>query len=304
MSSIIVTGGSGRLGRSVVRALAEAGHSVTSIDRSPTPGLPAAQVMVDLTDSEATRAAFLQIGSDAVIQLAAIATPFSAPEQQILTTNIAIAWNVIDAAALSGVTQVLVASSPTVIGYGAPTGWRPDYFPLDEQHPTRPWNAYALSKLAIERMIDTVIARDGDAVVLGAFRPCFVISPEEWEGAPTQQGHTVLERIDDPESSAVALFNYVDARDAADFVVTWIDRSHDVPNGSIFFVGADDALTREPLSELLPRFVPGTEVLAAALTDSTPAFTSAKATRLLGWRPTRSWRTQLRVSERETENGL
>ena len=59
----------------------------------------------------------------------------------------------------------------------------------------------------------------------------------------------------------------------------------DIPNGEVFFVGADDALAREPLADLLPRFHPGTASSPPALTGTSPAFSNAKARRLLGWRP-------------------
>jgi nucleoside-diphosphate-sugar epimerase len=293
MSAIVVTGGSGRLGRSVVRALATAGHVVTSIDRTPLGDLPATELTVDLTDSTATLAAIMTAQPDAVVHLAAIAVPFSAPEQVILTTNTTIAWNVIDAAVQAGAHHVLAASSPTIIGYGAPTGWLPQYLPIDEEHPVTPWNAYSLSKQVIESIIGMAVARDGDSVRFGAFRPCFVISPEEWHGAPTQQGHTLTDRLDRPEYAAVSMFNYVDARDAAAFVLAWLAGADAVPNGSVFFVGAEDAFAREPLSTLIPRYLNGTETLAAELGDESPAFSSAKARTLLGWRPTRSWRTEL-----------
>ena len=133
----------------------------------------------------------------------------------------------------------------------------------------------------------------GDAVRYAAFRPCYVIAPEEWAGAPTQQGHTVRERLDDPALSAPALFNYVDARDVSRFADTLLAAMGDIPNGEVFFVGADDALAREPLCDLLPRFHPGTARAAAELTGTAPAFSNAKARRLLGWRPQHAWRDEL-----------
>ena len=139
----------------------------------------------------------------------------------------------------------------------------------------------------------------GDATRFAAFRPCYVIAPEEWQGAPTQQGHTVRERLDDPALSAPALFNYVDARDVATFIDTLLDALPTIPNAEVFFVGADDALAREPLAELLPRFVPGTAELAAGLTGTSPAFSNAKARRMLGWHPPTRWRAELR-SRRQT----
>jgi UDP-glucose 4-epimerase len=200
---------------------------------------------------------------------------------------------VLGGAVRAGITRVVAASSPTVIGYGAPAGWAPERLPIDEDSPVRPWNAYGLSKLVIEQSIGMLQRQTGDAVRFAAFRPCFVIAPEEWAGAPTQQGHTVRERLDDPALSAPALFNYVDARDVATFTDALLDALPGIPNGETFFVGAADALAREPLAELLPRFHPGTGEQASALTGTAPAFSTAKAQRLLGWRPRHDWRSEL-----------
>lgn len=297
---IAVTGGSGRLGRSLVTGLAEAGHELVSIDRAPSerldrPGIT--QFSLDLTDADATASALAGTHADALIHLAAIAVPFSAPEDVILRTNAALAQSVLGGAVRAGIRRVVAASSPTVIGYGAPRGWTPERLPLDEASAAEPWNAYALSKLLIEQTVAMLRRQTGDDVRFASFRPCYVIAPEEWAGAPTQQGHTVLERLDDPALAAPALFNYVDARDVARFADTLLAALEDIPNGEVFFVGAEDALARRPLSELLPRFHPGTERAASELAGSAPAFSSAKATRMLGWRATRSWREELVPAE-------
>ncbi|MBC6495217.1 NAD-dependent epimerase/dehydratase family protein [Microbacterium sp. 4-7] len=293
---IIVTGGSGRLGRTLVTGLADAGHEIVSIDREPSAALDRdgiTQASLDLTDADATASALAATSADALIHLAAIAVPFSAPEDVIIRTNAALAQSVLGGAVRAGIHRVVAASSPTVVGYGAPRGWTPERLPLDETSPTEPWNAYALSKLLIEQTVDMLRRQAGDDVRFASFRPCYVIAPEEWAGALTQQGHTVLDRLDDPALSAPALFNYVDARDVAAFTDTLLAALDHIPNGERFFVGADDALARRPLSELLPEFHPGTEHAAAALTDTSPAFSSDKAARLLGWRPSRTWRAEL-----------
>ncbi|CAH0225767.1 3 beta-hydroxysteroid dehydrogenase/Delta 5--_4-isomerase [Microbacterium sp. Bi98] len=293
---IIITGGSGRLGRTLVTGLADAGHEIVSIDREPSAALDRdgiTQASLDLTDADATASALAAMSADALIHLAAIAVPFSAPEDVIIRTNAALAQSVLGGAVRAGIHRVVAASSPTVVGYGAPRGWTPERLPLDETSPTEPWNAYALSKLLIEQTVDMLRRQAGDDVRFASFRPCYVIAPEEWAGALTQQGHTVLDRLDDPALSAPALFNYVDARDVAAFTDTLLAALDHIPNGERFFVGADDALARRPLSELLPEFHPGTEHAAAALTGTSPAFSSDKAARLLGWRPSRTWRAEL-----------
>ncbi|NRQ36681.1 NAD(P)-dependent oxidoreductase [Nonomuraea sp. NN258] len=294
MSRTLVTGSAGRLGRSVVSALAAAGHEVIGVDRAEgTPADAAASLPADLTDLGEAYEVIARFRPDAVVHLAAIATPFSRSDQVTFRTNTQLAFNVCDAAVALGVGKLIVASSPTVIGYGSPGGWRPAYLAIDEEHPAEPWNAYSLSKLVAEETMRSY-ARASETTRMAAVRPCFVIAPEEWEGAPTQSGHTVTERLDRPDIAGVSLFNYIDARDAAELLITLLDRLPGLPNGEVFFAGAADALAREPLAELLPRVIPSTAGLAGALTGTTPAFSSAKAERLLGWQAKRSWRTELR----------
>ena len=299
MSRVVVTGGAGRLGRSVVETLAAAGHEVVSIDRSEIVGSPARQLSVDLLDAAAATAAFAEIRPDAVVHLAAVAVPGALPDPEIFDINTRLVWNVLEASLGCGAGALLVASSPTVIGYGSPSGWAPAYLPLDEDHPVAPWNGYSASKVAVEEIVKMAVRKHGDRLRLGAFRPCFVIAPEEWEGAPTQQGHTLAERIADPSLSAVALFNYLDARDAGEFVEAWLDRAapadSEVPNGTVFFVGATDALADAPTAELLAAHVPEAAAAAPSLEGDAPVFSSALAERLLGWRAQRSWRTELRI---------
>lgn len=301
MSRVVVTGGAGRLGRSVVTGLQDVGYDVISVDRVTSPALDAEQVALDLTDLASTVELFQRLRPEAVVQLAAIAVPFSAPEETILHVNTTLAYNVVRAGIESGAERIAVAGSPTVIGYGSPAGWLPTRLPIDEHEPVSPWNAYALSKYMAERLM-RMFAEQGVTARLAAFRSCYVIAPEEWAGAPTQQGHTVLQRLDDPTLSAPALFNYVDARDVAGFLDVLVQRLGDIPNAQTFFVGAEDALARKPLAELLPQFVPGTRELAAGLTGTAPAFSIAKARDILGWRPEHSWRTELAATEtlRET----
>lgn len=300
MSRIIVTGGVGRLGRSLVAGLAGAGHEIISLDRAVSDAAElegVEQVVVDLQEADAAAAAIAGARADALIHLAAIAVPFSAPEDVILRTNATLALNVMSAGVAAGVGKIVTASSPTAIGYGAPAGWLPDRFPLDENTTPKPWNAYGLSKHLAEQTIAMLARQTGDATRFAAFRPCYVIAPEEWAGAPTQQGHTVRERLADPALAAPALFNYVDARDVATFIDVLLAALPDIPNAETFFVGADDALATRPLSELLPQFVPGSEELAAGLTGDAPAFSNAKARGMLGWAPAHRWSTELDLDD-------
>jgi nucleoside-diphosphate-sugar epimerase len=282
------------MGRSVVTVLAAAGHEVIGVDTAPgTPGDAAAALPADLTDLGEAHSVLARFRPEAVVHLAAIAVPFGRTDATTFRVNTQLAFNVCAASVALGAAELVVASSPTVMGYGAPDGWVPDYLPLDEEHPPRPWNVYSLTKLVAEQTMQS-FARSGTDTRMAAFRPCFVVAPEEWDGAPTQSGHTLRERLDRPEIGSVSLFNYLDARDAGEFIDALLAHLPRLErNGEVFFAGAGDALAREPLAELLPRFFPEIGGTASGLTGTAPAFSSAKAERLLGWTAKRSWRTDL-----------
>ncbi|MGL3149529.1 NAD-dependent epimerase/dehydratase family protein [Microbacterium sp. A82] len=301
---VLVTGGAGRLGRSVVRELAAAGYDVVSVDRTRSDALETPQIAIDLLDAVATHDTFVEIAPDAVVHLAAIAVPGSLPDAEVFQINTRLAWNVLEATIAAQAKALLVASSPTVIGYGSPEGWRPSYLPLDEDHPLAPWNGYAVSKVAIEQIVQMAVRRYGRSVRFGVFRPCYVIAPEEWQGERTQQGHTVAERLADPGLSAVALFNYVDARDAGDFVGAWLQHTDGVPNGEVFFVTASDALVQNPTAPSLAQLIPETADAAASVSGRAGVFSGARAKQLLGWTARRTWRSELRQPELSTPQSL
>lgn len=288
---VIVTGGRGRLGRTVVQVLHERGHDVVSVDRDETaPGGEQPRFRaVDLQQRDALRALIAEERPEAIVHLAAIAVPFSRPEHEIFAVNTSMAFQLMEAAVDFGVARVLAASSPTVLGYPR-ADWTPEILPLSESTPVMPDNAYALSKVVVEETV-RMFARSHPDRLFGAFRPCYVIAPEEWKGALTQQGHTIADRLTDPRLSAVALFNYLDARDAAAFIDAWL--TADVDNGQCYFVGAADALATRPLADLLPATRGYDESVCAPLTGTRPAFDSARAGTDLGWSAQRTWRTEL-----------
>ncbi|MEI5584694.1 MULTISPECIES: NAD-dependent epimerase/dehydratase family protein [unclassified Agromyces] len=287
---VVVTGSSGRLGRSLATGLAAAGHEITGLDRVPAGLSGVTERAVDLADAGAAARALADLRPDALVHLAGIAVPFSAPERDILLANTALAHDVLAAAASAGVARVLAASSPTVIGYSA-SGWRAHAVPLDERHPSEPAHAYALSKAVVEETV-RMFARTAPGAY-GFFRPCYVISPEEWAGAPTQQGHTVAARLADPALAAASLFDYVDARDVAGFVEAWLAADHGAVDGEGYLVGAADALAERPVAELWREFAPGLGPAADSLEGTAPVFSIRKAADRLGWRPVRDWRTEL-----------
>ena len=59
--------------------------------------------------------------------------------------------NCLEAAERGGVGRFVLASSEAVLGFAYRTrDLKPDYFPIDEDHPLRPQDSYGLSKVAAE----------------------------------------------------------------------------------------------------------------------------------------------------------
>lgn len=290
---IVVTGGSGRLGRSVVRELVEHGHVVLNADRANYPDDLASRFMpVELGELGQVYGAIQAIEAEAVVHLAALPEPLLYPEEVTFRNNVMGNFNVFQAAANAAVTTVVYAGSPNANGYGLP-GWLPDYLPLDEDHPVKPWHAYQLTKIFGEQMGDAFYRQTGGRLRTITVRPCFVVSPEEWNGtAPSQGGGSVRDRLNDAARAGSSLFNYVDARDAAQLYRLAVEAT-DLPSGEVFYAGAADALARSPLAELVPRIYPGTEEMAATLTGTRPGISIEKARRVLGYEPRYSWRGEL-----------
>src|SRR5690349_22738641 len=108
---IIVTGGSGKAGRWVVRDLRERGHDVLNVDLQHD-GSPHGQcVLADLTDLG--QAMELVAGADAVVHLAAIPAPELRAPGETIRVNILSTYNVFNAAVAAGVGRVVWASSET-----------------------------------------------------------------------------------------------------------------------------------------------------------------------------------------------
>ena len=140
---IAVTGSSGRIGRYVVRELSSAGHEVSELDIRDAP------MRVDLTDAGQVHGALA--GCEAVVHMGAWPNPGHVPDTCTYSDNTAGTFNVFQASADLGIKRVVAASSNQVYGLaGAP----PLYAPVDEAHPLRPVNCYALSKMAGEQAAD------------------------------------------------------------------------------------------------------------------------------------------------------
>ena len=156
---VLVTGGSGMIGSYVVRELIAHHHQVTIFSRSPQ-----AQHGVRAFAGDALNIAQLKAacrGKDAIVHLAAIPNLQRYPPERVLQVNVMGTIHVLEAAVQEGVAQVVLASSNAATGYWRRHEIPPDYLPLDEEHPCRPRDAYALSKCLNELTCRSYTAAHG-----------------------------------------------------------------------------------------------------------------------------------------------
>lgn len=200
---ILVTGGCGRIGRYAVRELVVCGHEVISIDVGGTAEPACRSMRADLTDVGQVYQALAAAGAQAVVHLGAWANAGVVPHTRTYADNVQGTYNLFQACADLGIRRIVSASSAQVYGFaGAP----PVYVPVDEDHPCRPVNCYALSKMAGEQAAAYFAANHGLEIL--SFRIMGVRRPEEIAAEMVQ-----LEAS--PDRGGSLLWTRTDARDAA-----------------------------------------------------------------------------------------
>ena len=272
---VVVTGGSGKAGRAIVRDLVDHGHDVLSVDRDPPKEAVSRVRIVDVTDLGQTFEALA--GADAVIHLAAIPMPIFFTEWDTFRTNVSSTFAVFEAARVLGLKRVVWASSETIFGLPFDRE-QPAYAPIDEEHPSYPQSAYALSKLVGEEMGRQFARRTGVPFI--ALRFSNIMEPHDYDRFP--------EFWDDPFARKWNLWGYVDARDVAQACRLALEA--DLEGAEMFGIAAVDTVMNRPSRELLAQVFPDVPV-KEELAEYGSLLSIEKARRLLGFEPQWSWRT-------------
>lgn len=283
---IVVTGAHGKVGRATTAALQEAGHDVVATDltrprfeRKPD-GAPD-YVQADLTD--AGEAYAVVRGADAVVHAAAIPEPTQNPPHVVFRTNLMATFNVLEAAVRFGVRRFVNISSETVPGFFfAEREFLPDYAPVDEDHPVRPQDPYALTKWFGEELMDAAVRRSDIRAI--SIRPCWVQTPETY-------AENLGPQIRDAAILSPNLWSYIDVFDLADAIV--LATESDLPGHEVFYIASPDNAGGRDFAQILQQYYGDRIPLRALDRPDASGISSAKAMRMLGWTPTRSWRDYL-----------
>jgi len=175
---ILVTGGTGNVGRNAVARLVRNGHTVRVIGRRAGVTIEGAEYHVcDTTDFGSLREQVR--GMEGIVHLAAIAWPGGGPGQELFDINCRGTFNVYQAAADEGIARISCASSINALGYNyGVASFELRYFPIDEEHPTCTTDAYSFSKQVTEAIAGYFWRREGISSVNLRLPGVYEIHPE------------------------------------------------------------------------------------------------------------------------------
>jgi nucleoside-diphosphate-sugar epimerase len=269
---VVVTGGTGKGGRWVVRELRDHGHQVLNVDQRHDGSPHGLCVVADLTDLGQTYDVIA--GAEAVVHFAAIPAPAIRSDGETFRINTMSTYNVFAAAVATGVRRVVWASSETVLGL--PFDRPPDFAPIDESITPRPESSYSLSKLAGETMAEQFARRTGIGFV--GLRISNIMEPDDYANFPSYW--------DDARLRKWNLWGYVDARDVA--AAARLALAAPIDGAEICIVAADDTVMPRPSADLLAEVFPDVP-LTRPVAGRETLLSIDKARRLLGYAPTHHW---------------
>lgn len=287
---IAVTGGSGAIGAYVCDELARAGHQVVSIDRVPLKEYESQ--IVDLRDLEKTCAALT--GFDQVVHLAAIPDPYYDPPVEVISVNTALSYTVFEAVRRNAIPRIIYGCSDSSTGFGIHNVvLRPNYLPLDEEHPLWPHESYSLSKHFGERMAESYAKAYGIEAISLRYNWVWV---KRWHARAAK---VVAEaRAGVLSKDEAWLGGYISVRDvaracrAASAYTFPADQS---PRYEAFFLTARNTHYGVPTLDLLRAIYedlpPLKDPSYYANDPYASVFDIRKAQRLLGWTPQDAWQT-------------
>ena len=177
---VLVTGGSGLLGRTTIAVLAARGHEVVALQRTQSPELACVQVLANVCDVEAVATA--AAGCDAVVHGAARVGVLGSREE-FRRVNLGGTLSVVEACRKAGVPRLVFISSPSVGYESVPTVGAGAEAPIIVRG-DRSW--YSESKAEAEVV---ALAANDPALAVTAIRPHAI-----WGPGDTQLIGRIVER--------------------------------------------------------------------------------------------------------------
>jgi UDP-glucose 4-epimerase len=276
---ILVTGGSGLIGRYVVRELQQ-GHEVENLDiRSPqSSDVPYHQV--DLFDGASLAKTVRDF--DVVVHLAGIPHPLNDPAERVFRTNAVGTFNVLEACAAINIRKVVFISSESVLGFAfSTTRMWPEYLQIDEHHPIRAQDPYGLSKITCEQLCSGFSRRTGMQTI--CLRPPWVWVPEPAE----TKMYAGLQR--EYAKWYKNLWAYIHVFDVAAAIRKCVE-STTLPAHDVFFICANETWVERDTRQLVAVHYPETKKISSNLSGNFSLIGCEKARTAFGFKADHSWR--------------
>ncbi|KIW90963.1 uncharacterized protein Z519_08746 [Cladophialophora bantiana CBS 173.52] len=298
---VAFTGGSGKVGRHVIKELLHYGHQVINLDlvdlassSADMPELKDVHTMkCDLTESGQVFSSLnthMKLGEpfsaepprppDAVIHFAGINKPMVVSDGETFRINVMGTHNVVEAACKLGIKKIIIASSITVYGVAFGQGnLEYAYFPVTEEADCNPTDPYALSKLCGERIARSYAAKFG--VDIYCLRIGRVFEPDEYN-SDMFWGY-----VNEPEKWFQHGWSYTDARDLGQMCHRGLAKSD---LGFQIFNAVNDTRTNSEgdTNEFLRRLYPHIPHLRKMDEYEAP-ISNEKIRRLLGFNEQHMW---------------
>ena len=276
MKKIVVTGGSGRLGRLVVDMLVAEGENVLSVDVIDRADAPCPTLVADVT--KAGEVHDILFNAEAVIHLAAVNGPRLKPESTTFDINVSSTYHIAAAAVAQKLSRMVFASSLFTLGWHEDANFYwPKYAPVDEAHPVSPFEAYGLSKVVGEEICAS-ICRTSD-LSIASLRITNIIQLNGYPALPWA--------APTPEAGVrFMMWPYTDVRDAAIACCQALRanfRGHEA-----MYIAAADTRFDAPTETLLQQLAPQVEI-RKPLPDRASVLDSTKAKELIGFQPQHDW---------------
>ena len=277
IKKVVVTGGTGKAGRAVIKDLLAHGYEVLSVDVISPPEPPRQRLTPFLKADLTELGQVIEVlnGYDAVIHLAAIPAPGIQTEEVTFRNNTLSTYNIFSAAVTLHLQRVVWASSETTLGLPFDRV-KPVYAPIDEEHPLSPESSYALSKVLSEEMARQFNRWSGMPII--GLRFSNIMEPQDYEQFASFQSDASLRKWN--------LWGYVDARDVAQSCRVSLEAA--ITGAEAFIIAAEDTVMERPNQELMEEVFPGVPLRQAGHFET--LLSIEKARRLLNYNPEFSWR--------------
>ncbi|RBI58970.1 NAD(P)-dependent oxidoreductase [halophilic archaeon] len=292
--TVAVTGGNGRVGRSVLAHLNEEGYRTVDLSRGKREEERAdAYLTTDLLEAGEVYGSLAKSDADAVVHLGMIPTPDATPRYRTYESNVMSSYHVLEAAGALGIDTVTLASSFSAIGGGfEPDPVTVDYLPVDEDHRLTPSNPYGMGKQTLEIAADGFARRTDDRPwTITSLRFPWVVDDDLARETFVEADRTLagMRESDHFHTQRNTLFTYVHASDAVDLVRRTVEADFD--GHERVWVSAPDTSAETPSREIAAEVFPDVEIRdSLEAHDYAPLVDTAKAEELFDWEPEWSWR--------------